>query len=156
MRLRFNRRGVITPLWGVESCTLPSRRSNSILTVPSFVVKTSDLHGVMTTEETSFVNSEYKCQKRHIFRKRKKKRRNTFYQVKREKRKNWENEKKEMKNMKNIEKKKKKEKMCFSWFFWFFFFKFFFFSFFLLLWILLMFSVLFFDLLIFTYFWIYC
>ena len=29
-RLRFNRRGASTPLWGVEACSLPSRRPNPI------------------------------------------------------------------------------------------------------------------------------
>ena len=52
-RLRFNRRGAPTPLWGVESCSHPSRWSNPIPAIPSYVVKTPHLHGAPTTEETS-------------------------------------------------------------------------------------------------------
>ena len=40
VRLRFYRRGASTPLWGVESCSLPSRRPNPIPAVPSNVVRT--------------------------------------------------------------------------------------------------------------------
>ena len=34
VRLRFNRRGASTPLWGVESCSHPSRRPNPIPAIP--------------------------------------------------------------------------------------------------------------------------
>ena len=52
-RLRVNRRGASTPLWGVESSSLPSRWPNPIPLVPPYVVRTPHLHGVRTTEETS-------------------------------------------------------------------------------------------------------
>ena len=51
-RLRFNRRGASTPLWGVEACSPPSRRPNPIPTIPPHVVRTPHLHGAPTTEET--------------------------------------------------------------------------------------------------------
>ena len=51
-RLRFNRRGASTPLWGVEACSPPSRRPNPIPAVPPYVVRTPHLHGALTTEET--------------------------------------------------------------------------------------------------------
>ena len=51
-RLRFNRRGASTPLWGVEACSPPSRRPNPIPAFPPYVVKTPHLHGAPTTEET--------------------------------------------------------------------------------------------------------
>ena len=51
MRLRFNRRGASTPLWGVEACSHPSRRPNPIPAVPPYVVRTPHLHGAPTTEE---------------------------------------------------------------------------------------------------------
>ena len=51
-RLRFHRRGAPTPLWGVESCSPPSRRPNPIPATPPKVVRTSHLHGAPTTEET--------------------------------------------------------------------------------------------------------
>ena len=54
-RLRFNRRGAPTPLWGAEACSPPSRRPNAIPAVPPYVVRTPHLHGALTTEETSFV-----------------------------------------------------------------------------------------------------
>ena len=43
----LNRRGASTPLWGVEACSLPSRRPK-----PIPAVKTPHLHGAPTTEET--------------------------------------------------------------------------------------------------------
>ena len=51
-RLRFNRRGGSTPLWGVEACSHPSRRPNPIPAIPPYVVRTPHLHGAPTTEET--------------------------------------------------------------------------------------------------------
>ena len=48
---RFNRRGA-SPLWGVEACSLPSRRPNPIPASPPYVVRTPHLHGAPTTEET--------------------------------------------------------------------------------------------------------
>ena len=51
-RLRFNRRGASTPLWGVEACSPPSRRPNPIPAIPPYVVRTPHLHGAPTTEET--------------------------------------------------------------------------------------------------------
>ena len=51
-RLRFNRRGASTPLWGVEACSHPSRRPNPIPAIPPYVVRTPHLHGAPTTEET--------------------------------------------------------------------------------------------------------
>ena len=51
----FNRRGASTPLWGVESRSLPRRWPNPIPALPPFVVKTPHLHGAPTMEETSFV-----------------------------------------------------------------------------------------------------
>ena len=51
-RLRFNRRGASTPLWGVEACSPPSRRFNPIPAIPPYVVRTPHLHGAPTTEET--------------------------------------------------------------------------------------------------------
>ena len=52
VRLRFNRRGACTPLWGVEACSPPSRRPNPIPALPPYVVRTPHLHGGPTTEET--------------------------------------------------------------------------------------------------------
>ena len=52
VRLRFNRRGASTPLWGVEACSHPSRRPNPIPAIPLYVVRTPHLHGEPTTEET--------------------------------------------------------------------------------------------------------
>ena len=52
VRLRFNRRGASTPLWGVETCSHPSRRPNPIPAIPPYVVRTPHLHGAPTTEET--------------------------------------------------------------------------------------------------------
>ena len=54
-RLRFNRRGASTPLWGVEPCSLPSRRPNPIPAITPSVVRTPHLHGAPSTEETSTV-----------------------------------------------------------------------------------------------------
>ena len=51
-RLRFYRRGASTPLWGVEACSLPSRRPNPIPALPPQNVRTPHLHGAPTTEET--------------------------------------------------------------------------------------------------------
>ena len=51
-RVRFNRRGASTPLWGVEACSPPSRRPNPIPAIPPCVVRTPHLHGAPTTEET--------------------------------------------------------------------------------------------------------
>ena len=51
-RLRFNRRGASTPLWEVESCSLPSRWPNPIPAIPPYVVRTPHLHGAPTSEET--------------------------------------------------------------------------------------------------------
>ena len=51
-RLRFNRRGASTPLWGVEACSPPSRRPNPIPAIPPYVVRIPHLHGAPTTEET--------------------------------------------------------------------------------------------------------
>ena len=51
-RLRFNRRGASTPLWGVEACSPPSRWPNPIPAIPPYVVRTPHLHGAPTTEET--------------------------------------------------------------------------------------------------------
>ena len=51
-RLRFNRRGASTPLWGVEACSPPSRQPNPIPAIPPFVVRTPHLHGAPTAEET--------------------------------------------------------------------------------------------------------
>ena len=51
-RIRFNRRGAATPLWGVETCSHPSRRPNPIPAIPPYVVRTPHLHGAPTTEET--------------------------------------------------------------------------------------------------------
>ena len=48
----FYRRGASTPLWGVESCALPSGRPNPIPAIPLCVVRTPHLHGAPTTEET--------------------------------------------------------------------------------------------------------
>ena len=44
-----------TPLWGVESCSPPSRRPNPIPVIPPCVVRTPHLHVAPTAEETSFV-----------------------------------------------------------------------------------------------------
>ena len=52
VRLHWNRRGASTPLWGVETCSHPSRRPNPIPAIPPFVVRTPHLHGAPTTEET--------------------------------------------------------------------------------------------------------
>ena len=52
-RVRFNRRGGSTPLWRVESWSLPSRWPNPIPAIPPYVVRTPHLHGAPTTEETS-------------------------------------------------------------------------------------------------------
>ena len=51
-RLRFNRRGASTPLWGVEACSPPSRRPNPIPAIPPYVVRTPRLHGAPSTEGT--------------------------------------------------------------------------------------------------------
>ena len=77
-RLRFNRRGASTPLWGVEACFFPSRRPNPIPAIPPYVVRTPQLHGAPTTEET--VKLWYWCSQWNIFGRntRKKKRRNYF------------------------------------------------------------------------------
>ena len=48
----FNRRGASTRLWGVEACSLPSRRPNRIPAIPPYVVRTPYLRGAPTTEET--------------------------------------------------------------------------------------------------------
>ena len=58
-RLRFNRRGASTPLWGVESCSLPSRRPNPIPPRPPYVVRAPHLHGAPTTEEASIVLHDF-------------------------------------------------------------------------------------------------
>ena len=50
--LRFNRRGASTPLWGVESCSSPTKWPNPIPATPLCVVRTPHLHGAPTTEET--------------------------------------------------------------------------------------------------------
>ena len=50
VRLRFNRRGAATPLWGLESCPLPSRRP-PIQAITPYVVRTPH-HPGPTTEET--------------------------------------------------------------------------------------------------------
>ena len=50
-RLRFNRRGASTPLWGVKACSLPSKRPNPIPAIPPYVVRTPHLHGAPKTEE---------------------------------------------------------------------------------------------------------
>ena len=52
-RLRFNRRGASTPLWGVESCSIPRRWPTQSPAIPPYVVRTPHLHGAPTTEETS-------------------------------------------------------------------------------------------------------
>ena len=49
--LRFNR-GPSTPFWGVEACSLPSRRPNPIPAIPPCVVRTHILYGAPTMEET--------------------------------------------------------------------------------------------------------
>ena len=49
----LNRRGASTPLWGVESCSHPSRRPNPIPAIPPYVVRTPHLHGAPTTEEST-------------------------------------------------------------------------------------------------------
>ena len=41
-RLRFNRRGASTPLWGVESCSLPGGWPNPIPAIPPYVVRTPE------------------------------------------------------------------------------------------------------------------
>ena len=51
-RLRFNRRGASTPLWGVEAWSPPSRRPNPIPAIPPHVVRTPHLHAALTTQET--------------------------------------------------------------------------------------------------------
>ena len=51
----FNKRGASTPLWEVEACSPPSRRPKPIPAIPPYAVKTPQLHGAPTTEETSFV-----------------------------------------------------------------------------------------------------
>ena len=61
VRLRFNRRGAFTPLWGVKSCSLPSKWPSPIPAIPLQVVRTPHLHGAPTAEETSFVKPYYKC-----------------------------------------------------------------------------------------------
>ena len=71
-RFRSNRRGASTTLWGVESCSLPSRWPNPIPAIPPFVVRTPHLHGAPTTEETSVVIVFF-CQQRNVFRKKEKK-----------------------------------------------------------------------------------
>ena len=61
-RLRFNRRGASTPLWRVESCSLPSRWPNPTPAIPPYVVRIPHLHGAPTTEKTSTVKLRYLCQ----------------------------------------------------------------------------------------------
>ena len=53
VRLRFNRQGASTPLWEVESWSLPSTWLNPIPANPPFVVRTPQLHGGPTAEETN-------------------------------------------------------------------------------------------------------
>ena len=48
-------RGASTPLWGLESCSLPRRWPNPIPAIPPHVVRTPHLHGAPTTEETKKV-----------------------------------------------------------------------------------------------------
>ena len=54
-------RGASTPLWGVESCSLPSWWPNPIPAIPPCVVRTPRLHGAQTTEETFVVKLGNTC-----------------------------------------------------------------------------------------------
>ena len=53
--LEGNTTGAATPLWGLESSSLPSGWPNPIPVIPSYFVRTPHLHGAPTTKETSFV-----------------------------------------------------------------------------------------------------
>ena len=111
MRLRFNRRGASTPLWGVEACSPPSRRPNPIPAIPPYVVRTPHLHGHRLRRK--HLNSDTNASNKQYLKEIQEKKEETFFFRKNEKRK-WKTLKKskneEMKKMRKNEKIKMKKK----------------------------------------------